>query len=83
MVCLIGEVIITIIFISVVIRGVILFWALLKSVAKRLVAADVALSGGTPFVEVPNMKTVEIVRELHIGGIGDNVRVCWRRWGGC
>ena len=54
--------------------------ALLKSMAKSLVEADVAMPNGTPFSEMANLKTVVTLKLSHIDGVGDNISVGW--WGG-
>ena len=75
MICLIREVIITIVFILDIIQGVVLFGVLCKSVVRKLIAADVAFPRGAPFMEVPDTKTVKTLRESHIGRVGDNIGI--------
>jgi hypothetical protein len=62
MICFIQEVIITVVLIPVLSIRVITLWTLLQSVARWLMAADIAPLTRTPFAKVPNLKTVETLR---------------------
>jgi len=50
--------------------GAVSFRALLQSVVRRLLTADVTPPTGTLFSKVPDMKTVITSTVSHIGGIG-------------
>ena len=71
------KVVVTVIFISVIACGVISFWALLKSMSRRAMVANVAVLGRAPFAKMPDTKTVETLRMLHVGGVSDDFSIRW------
>jgi hypothetical protein len=72
LICFIREVIRPIVFVPVIAMGVIILWALLQSMVRWMVAADVALPTWTPFSKVPDSKTVKTLRHSHVGGVDDD-----------
>ena len=58
--------------------GKVLLGALLKSMARSEVEADVAMPGGTLFSKMSDLKAIVTLQVLHIRGIGDDFGI--REW---